>query len=221
MITVTENAARRFRSCSRSSTPTAAACASASRPAAVRASSTCSRGKPAPRETDLVFDGPERRARLGRSAQPPAARRHDARLRHEPDEPRLHLQEPERQEHVRLRDVVHRVACASPQHDARAQQRWDYVHIHRDHRTTRHTRVQVRLRHRRRSRTRSRRARTRTSSGSSRRRRTSPTWLLEWRLKAYRALADDDGADVARTSSTRRSTTRTSATTRRRRRSRR
>ncbi len=38
--------------------------------------------------------------------------------------------------------------------------------------------------------------------------KNEPEWLLEWRLKAFRALADDEGADAGRTSTTRRSTTR-------------
>ena len=59
MITVTETAAAsRFRSCSTSSMSRRAGCAWASRPAAVPGSSTSSRGKPAPRENDLVFEGP-------------------------------------------------------------------------------------------------------------------------------------------------------------------
>ena len=57
---------------------------------------------------------PERRARVDRSAQPSAARRHDARLRHEPAQPRLRVPEPARQEHVRLRDVVFGVVTAKP-----------------------------------------------------------------------------------------------------------
>ena len=59
MITVTETAADQIQKLHREAARTRrAGCASASRPAAVPDSSTCSRGKPAPRETDLVFDGP-------------------------------------------------------------------------------------------------------------------------------------------------------------------
>ncbi len=49
--------------------------------------------------------------------------------------------------------------------------------------------------------------------------KNEPEWLLECRLKAFRAWLNDDGADAGTTSSIRRSTTRPSATTRRRRRS--
>ena len=53
------------------------------------------------------------------------------------------------------------------------------------------------------------------------RRKDEPEWLLEWRLKAYRALADDARSRPGTTSTTIRSTIRTSSTTRRPRRSRR
>ena len=63
--------------------------------------------EPAPRDTRPGVRRPAGRARVDRSAQPSPARRHDARLRHEPDQPRLRVPEPARQEHVRLRDVFY------------------------------------------------------------------------------------------------------------------
>src|SRR5262245_14112237 len=50
--------------------------------------------------------GAGRREGVRRSAKLAAARRHGARLRHEPDQPRICLQQPEREEHVRMRRVV-------------------------------------------------------------------------------------------------------------------
>ena len=63
--------------------------------------------------------GPGRREGLHRPEKPSPDRRHDARLRHQPREPRVRLQQPERQEHVRLRDVVQcvkkKLPAASPE----------------------------------------------------------------------------------------------------------
>ena len=61
------------------------------------------------RPTDQVFSGSRRRADFRRSQELCAAPGHRARLRHEPDEPRLPVQQPERQEHLRVRTLVQRV----------------------------------------------------------------------------------------------------------------
>ena len=59
-----------------------------------------------PRPTDGVFVGPDgARIFVDPKSYAPAPG-HRARLRHEPDEPRFHVQQPERQEHVRVRAVV-------------------------------------------------------------------------------------------------------------------
>ena len=61
--------------------------------------------EPAPRDGDHVFEGPtaSRCSSIRKSFTIP--RRHDARLRHEPGQQGIHLQQPERQEQLRVRDV--------------------------------------------------------------------------------------------------------------------
>ena len=51
----------------------------------------------------------ERRAPVHRSAQPPPDRRHRARLRHESDQQGIRVQQPEREEHLRLRHLFQRI----------------------------------------------------------------------------------------------------------------
>ena len=65
--------------------------------------------EPTPRDGDHVFEGPDGSKVFidPRSHQVP--RRHDARLRHEPREQGVHLQQPECQGLVRLRNVVQRL----------------------------------------------------------------------------------------------------------------
>ncbi len=58
------------------------------------------------RATDQIFVGPDERAHFRRSEELLAARGDRARLRHEPDEPRVHVQQPEREEHVRVRALI-------------------------------------------------------------------------------------------------------------------
>ena len=55
--------------------------------------------EPEPRQSDHVFEG------LRRSQKLSVHQRHDARLRHEPGEQRIHFQQPEREVVLRLRDV--------------------------------------------------------------------------------------------------------------------
>ena len=141
----------------------------------------------APRDGDHMFDGPDGARVFVDPQELQVPRRHDARLRHEPREQGLHLQQPEREEHVRVRDVVQRRSQSSDQHD----------HIHRNHRTARDPRIQVRLRHRRRAATRSRTGLNEDVVRLISQKKNEPEWLLEWRLKAYRAVADDEGADLA------------------------
>ena len=54
--------------------------------------------EPAPRDGDHTFDGPTAHAVLRRSQELQVPRRDDARLRHEPREQGIHLQQPERQD---------------------------------------------------------------------------------------------------------------------------
>ena len=60
--------------------------------------------EPAPRDGDHVFEGPTGSKVFVDPQELPVHRRHDARLRHEPREQGIHLQQPEREERLRVRD---------------------------------------------------------------------------------------------------------------------
>ena len=68
---------------------------------------------------------------------------------------------------------------------------------HRNHRTARDDVTTSTASSRTSSPTRCRQGSTRTSSARSPAQKEEPEWLLEFRLKAYRAWQDDDGADLA------------------------
>ena len=154
--------------------------------------------EPAARDGRSRVRGPGRVEGLRRSEEFPLHRRHDARLRHEPREQGIHFQQPERQEHLRLRDVV--LVCSSQLSASSFQQRllerwleagsWRAGSFqmttatetieqlaNREYKYGFVTDVEAR---------RSRRGSARTSSGSSPRRRGSRSGCCEWRLKAYR-----------------------------------
>ncbi len=57
---------------------------------------------------DEVFEGPRRREDLRRQEEPAVSERHGARLRHEPDQQGVRLQQPEREVDLRLRQLVRR-----------------------------------------------------------------------------------------------------------------
>ena len=63
----------------------------------------------APRDGDHVFEGRGGLQGLRRSKELPLHRRHDARLRHEPRQQRVHFQQPQREVLVRMRDFVQRL----------------------------------------------------------------------------------------------------------------
>ena len=69
----------------------------------------------APREGDHVFEGPEGSKVFVDRKSYRVHRRHHARLRHEPREQGVHLQQPEREIQLRVRNVVQRVnRCQLP-----------------------------------------------------------------------------------------------------------
>ena len=90
--------------------------------------------------------GRRRRQGVRRSEEPSAAGRHRARLRHQPPEQGIYLQQPAREEHMRVRHIVQRGATDGP--PGRGLRESNHEHVHADHRTAREPRVQVRLRHR-------------------------------------------------------------------------
>ena len=62
--------------------------------------------EPAPRDGDHVFDGPDGARVFVDQKSYKIHRRDHARLRHEPGQQGFHVRQPERQGHVRVRDVV-------------------------------------------------------------------------------------------------------------------
>ena len=69
--------------------------------------------EPAPRDGRSRVRRARRREGFRRPEELQVHRRHHARLRHEPRQQGIHVQQPEREEHVRVRDVIQRVAPAS------------------------------------------------------------------------------------------------------------
>ena len=148
--------------------------------------------EPAPEEGDHVFEGPDGVEGFRRPEELQIHRRDDARLRHQSRQQGLHVRQPERERHLRLRDVfqcvtrrpsaattlaapVQLAAIGSSGRVSSGISRQHHVHINRNDRRTRYARVQVRLCHRRREPTRFPRGSARMSSGSSRRRSRSPS----------------------------------------------
>src|SRR5207237_5182049 len=118
------------------------------------------------------------RAGLRRSQKPAAARRHGAGLRHEPDQQWIHFQQPEREEHLRVRCVLQRrgyraagrsyVSTSTQTIEELANREYKYgfvTDVEQDAAPRGLSEDIVRL----------------ISS-----KKGEPEWLLDWRLKAYR-----------------------------------